>query len=86
MLDEFSAKLAGKPANKQPGAEVSGLNSLSLLDKDDQAEPSYFQKFPDPPPLNAYVMGSSETKDPPLEAAFGVLVSVDHVFVLRLYL
>jgi outer membrane lipopolysaccharide assembly protein LptE/RlpB len=38
MLDEFSAKLAGKPANKQPGVETSGLNSLSLLDKDDQDE------------------------------------------------
>ncbi|MGB9149474.1 MAG: DUF1631 domain-containing protein [Burkholderiales bacterium] len=37
MLDEFSAKLSGKPA-KQTAAESSGLNSLSLVDKDDQDE------------------------------------------------
>lgn len=37
MLDEFSAKLAGKTV-KQPKAETSGLDSLSLVDKDDQDE------------------------------------------------
>jgi Protein of unknown function (DUF1631) len=37
MLDEFSAKLSGKVA-KQTGPESSGLNSLSLVDKDDQDE------------------------------------------------
>jgi Protein of unknown function (DUF1631) len=38
MLDEFGAKLSGKP-NKAPAAnEQTGLSSLSLVDKEDQDE------------------------------------------------
>ncbi len=37
MLDEFSARLAGK-VSKQPGPESTLVNNLSLVEKDDQDE------------------------------------------------